>query len=57
MRFGYEISTKLPARLIATGETTHVICDRQGRPKSLPEKYRKFFPVDAPPDPHNETNA
>jgi len=30
--------------LIATGETTHVICDRRGRPKSLPEKYRKFFP-------------
>jgi len=30
--------------LIATGETLHVICDHLGRPKSLPEKYRQFFP-------------
>ena len=32
-------------RVIATGETVHVICDRTGRPKSLPEKYRKYFPA------------
>jgi acyl-CoA thioester hydrolase len=44
MRFGYEISNQATGELIATGETTHVICDRRGRPKSLPEKYRKYFP-------------
>jgi acyl-CoA thioester hydrolase len=44
MRFGYEISNQATGELIATGETTHVICDGRGRPKSLPEKYRKYFP-------------
>ena len=37
---------KSPARFdepIATGDTRHVICDRQGRPRSLPEKYHKYF--------------
>jgi acyl-CoA thioester hydrolase len=47
MRFGYEISNQATGELIATGETTHVICDRRGRPKSLPEKYRKYFPPTA----------
>jgi acyl-CoA thioester hydrolase len=47
MRFGYEISNQVTGELIATGETTHVICDRRGRPKSLPEKYRKYFPPTA----------
>jgi len=47
IRFGYEIFGH-NNELIATGETLHVICDRQGRPKSLPEKYRKYFsPVPA----------
>ena len=41
--FRYEIIRDETNELIATGETRHVICDRQGRPKSLPEKYRKFF--------------
>lgn len=44
IRFGYEIFNQASGELIATGETLHVICDREGRPKSLPEKYRKYFP-------------
>ena len=43
VRFGYEILQQQSGELIATGETLHVICDRLGRPKSLPEKYRKYF--------------
>jgi acyl-CoA thioester hydrolase len=43
IRFGYEILREASSELIATGETLHVVCDRQGRPKSLPEKYRQFF--------------
>jgi acyl-CoA thioester hydrolase len=43
LRFGYEIFRRPEDELLATGETTHVICDHQGRPKSMPEKYRKFF--------------
>ncbi|MGA2509737.1 MAG: thioesterase family protein [Candidatus Acidiferrales bacterium] len=45
IRFSYEIFNQSTGDLIATGETLHVICDRQGRPKSLPEKYRKYFPT------------
>ncbi len=45
LRFGYEIFNQASGELIATGETLHVICDSRGRPKSLPEKYRKFFPA------------
>ena len=45
LRFGYEILNQASGELIATGETLHVICDQPGRPKSLPEKYRKYFPA------------
>lgn len=44
IRFSYEVFNQSSGDLIATGETNHVICDRLGRPKSLPAKYRKFFP-------------
>lgn len=45
LRFGYEILNQTSNELLATGDTLHVICDSQGRPKSLPEKYRKYFPA------------
>ncbi len=45
VRFGYEILDQASGEMIATGETLHVICDSQGRPKSLPDKYRKYFPA------------
>jgi acyl-CoA thioester hydrolase len=44
VKFGYEVVNPQTKEVIATGETTHVFCDRLGRPKSLPEKYRKYFP-------------
>ncbi len=43
LRFTYEITSDATGQLLATGETTHVICDRTGRPKTLPAKYRKLF--------------
>ena len=43
--FAYEILNDASGELLATGQTMHVICDRQGRPKALPEKYRKYFPA------------
>jgi acyl-CoA thioester hydrolase len=46
IRFAYEIFRQASDELIATGETLHVICDRQGRPKTLPEKYRRYFPLE-----------
>ncbi len=45
LRFSYEILSHATGELLATGETMHVICDSRGRPKSLPEKYRKYFPA------------
>ena len=32
-------------RLLATGETLHTVCDRDGRAVRLPEKYRCYFPL------------
>jgi len=47
IRFAYEILHDSTGELLATGETAHVICNGEGRPKSLPEKYRRFFPLQA----------
>jgi len=43
LRFAYEVSSAATGELVATGETAHVICDRKGRPRVLPSKYRKAF--------------
>jgi acyl-CoA thioester hydrolase len=45
IRFTYEIINSSSGVLLTTGETLHVICDGQGRPKALPEKYRQYFPL------------
>lgn len=45
IRFGYEVKNEATGELLATGETLHVICDGKGKPKSLPEKYKRYFPV------------
>ncbi|HEV2350222.1 MAG TPA: thioesterase family protein [Terriglobia bacterium] len=41
--FEYEIYRKANDELLASGETVHVITDRDGRPRALPEKYRGLF--------------
>jgi len=43
IKFTYEVFRDADKKLLATGETTHVICGSNGRPKSLPEKYRTVF--------------
>ncbi|HXW61600.1 MAG TPA: thioesterase family protein [Candidatus Acidoferrales bacterium] len=43
IRFAYEVFHQASGELIAAGETLHVVCDRLGRPKSLPAKYRSCF--------------
>jgi acyl-CoA thioester hydrolase len=42
VKFSYEVfrDDAADATLLATGYTTHVICGSNGRPKSLPLKYR-----------------
>jgi acyl-CoA thioester hydrolase len=43
VRFSYELFRDADNYLLATGETTHVICGTNGKPKLLPEKYRALF--------------
>jgi len=45
IRFAYEIVNSATGELLATGLTMHVVCDSKGRPKALPEKYRRYFPL------------
>jgi acyl-CoA thioester hydrolase len=43
IRFGYELFRDADGQLLATGETTHIICGRNGKSKLLPQKYRRVF--------------
>ncbi len=43
VKFSYEIFLDEDSCLLATGYTTHVICGSNGRPKSLPPKYRNVL--------------
>lgn len=43
IRFSYELIRDADGTVLATGETTHVICGSNGRPKILPAKYRAVF--------------
>ncbi|HXM92737.1 MAG TPA: thioesterase family protein [Candidatus Dormibacteraeota bacterium] len=52
IRFSYEVFRDPDGQLLATGETTHVICAGNGRPKLLPEKYRSIFRAIVTERPH-----
>lgn len=41
--FGYEVVRQPEGMLLAEGETVHVVTDREGHPRSLPDKYRELF--------------
>lgn len=41
--FGYEIYRLPDEEMLAEGETVHVITDRDGRPRALPERYAELF--------------
>ncbi|MBI3405375.1 MAG: acyl-CoA thioesterase [Acidobacteria bacterium] len=43
IKFEYEVFNDATGDLLADGETFHVICDKRGRPKTLPEKYRRLL--------------
>lgn len=48
VRFAYEMHGASGDRLLVTGETLHMVCDREGKPVRLPERYRRFFPLSSP---------
>jgi acyl-CoA thioester hydrolase len=51
IKFSYEVIRDSDGRVLAKGETTHVICGSNGRPKMLPEKYRGAFDLVVAPQP------
>ena len=52
LKFTYELFRDSDDTLLATGHTTHIVCGSNGRPKTLPEKYRKIMVATAAPEPH-----
>jgi acyl-CoA thioester hydrolase len=49
--FSYEVIRDTDGKVLANGETTHVICGKNGRPKLLPKKYEMAFNAAAIPQP------
>lgn len=43
VKFSYEVIRDADGKVLANGETTHVICGSNGRPKMLPPKYRRIL--------------
>jgi acyl-CoA thioester hydrolase len=43
IHFGYELLSAEDSRLLAEGETTHIVANAQMKPRKLPEKYMKVF--------------
>jgi acyl-CoA thioester hydrolase len=55
VRFSYEVFREADGTLLASGHTIHVICGSNGRPKLLPEKYRKIMVAMGVPEPDRRT--
>jgi acyl-CoA thioester hydrolase len=51
VKFSYELFRDADDTLLANGQTTHIICGSNGRPKMLPEKYRRILVALAVPNP------
>ena len=43
LKFGYQVFRQADQKLLATGDTTHVSCRRDGRVTHFPEKYKAAF--------------
>jgi acyl-CoA thioester hydrolase len=51
VKFSYEVIRDTDGKVLANGETTHVICGSNGRPKTLPKKYATAFSAIVAPQP------
>lgn len=51
VKFSYEVFRDADGKLLATGDTTHIICGSNGRPKLLPAKYHTIFNAIVVPQP------
>jgi acyl-CoA thioester hydrolase len=52
VKFAYEVFRDADGELLATGDTTHIICGSNGRPKLLPQKYRALLAATGVPRRH-----
>ncbi|MGC2830768.1 MAG: thioesterase family protein [Candidatus Acidiferrum sp.] len=52
VKFSYEVFRDTDGKLLAAGETTHIICGSNGRPKLLPAKYHSVFNAVVAPRPY-----
>jgi acyl-CoA thioester hydrolase len=43
IHFGYELRSEGSGKLLAEGETTHIVANSKMKPRALPEKYMKAF--------------
>jgi acyl-CoA thioester hydrolase len=43
LTFAYEVYRQPGEELLAEGDTVHVVTDRDGHPRVLPDKYRELF--------------
>jgi acyl-CoA thioester hydrolase len=43
IHFGYELRSVETGKLLAEGETTHIVANSKMKPRALPEKYMKVF--------------
>lgn len=43
IHFGYELRSADGSRLLAEGETTHIVADAEMKTRRLPEKYMRVF--------------
>jgi acyl-CoA thioester hydrolase len=50
VKFSYELLRDSDGTLLANGHSIHIICGSNGRPKMLPEKYRKILVAAAVPE-------
>ena len=51
VKFAYEVFRDADGELLANGDTTHIICGSNGRPKLLPQKYRVLLEAMGVPNP------
>ena len=51
VKFAYEVFRDADGELLANGDTTHIICGSNGRPKLLPQKYRILLAAMGVPNP------
>jgi acyl-CoA thioester hydrolase len=43
IHFGYELRRADTGKLLAEGETTHIVANAKMKPRALPEKYMNVF--------------